>query len=611
MDRSRLVGALTGWGLLAAMLGGVAALVSVAGTRQLERTTTDFLLAASLVVALQTFVGNSGIVSFGHIGFVGIGAYVTALVTIPQILKADALPELPGLLARAELGLLPTLVLSVLAAALLAALVGGAMARMSELGFAMATLALLVMVHALLANWDSVTRGGYGIYGIPSNTTMWVALGGLLTMALLARLYRASRSGLRLQATREDPLSARSVGVHVERSRFTGWVLSAAMMGAAGSLLAQHLLAFDPDQFFFALTFSSLAMLVIGGRESVTGAIAGAAFVTVVADLLRQLERGFTLGGLEVPELPGLVQLVIAVLIIVVLVFRPSGLLGRNELEDLIPWRRLRASALARGEELVGDRVPDRAGKGSRTEGSEADGSVPALEAQEVVMDFQGLRALRGVSLSVARGEIFGLIGPNGSGKTTLLNVASGVYRPSSGRIVLDGIDITGRPAQGIAELGLARTFQNIRLFGGLTVRENLLAAARRSTSEREVERLIALFDLTEHADHLAGGLAYGEQRRVEAARAVVRRPAVLLLDEPAAGMNEAESEHLLETIRRVHDELGCAVIAIDHDLRLILRLSGRVHVLNQGETIAEGPPEAIARDPDVIEAYLGTAHQD
>jgi branched-chain amino acid transport system permease protein len=257
MDRSRLVGALTGWGLLAAMLGGVAALVSVAGTRQLERTTTDFLLAASLVVALQTFVGNSGIVSFGHIGFVGIGAYVTALVTIPQILKADALPELPGLLARAELGLLPTLVLSVLAAALLAALVGGAMARMSELGFAMATLALLVMVHALLANWDSVTRGGYGIYGIPSNTTMWVALGGLLTMALLARLYRASRSGLRLQATREDPLSARSVGVHVERSRFTGWVLSAAMMGAAGSLLAQHLLAFDPDQFFFALTFSS------------------------------------------------------------------------------------------------------------------------------------------------------------------------------------------------------------------------------------------------------------------------------------------------------------------------------------------------------------------
>jgi branched-chain amino acid transport system permease protein len=599
MDRGRLVRAMSGWVALGAVLTVVALLVSAAGTPQLERTVTDFLLAATVVVGLQTFVGNSGIVSFGHIGFVGIGAYVTALVTIPVILKADALPELPGIVGRAELGVAPALALSVLAAAILAALVGGAMARMSELGFAMATLALLVMVHALLANWDSVTRGGYGIYGIPSNTTLRVALAGLLTVALVARMYRASRAGLRLQAAREDPLSARSVGVHVERSRLGAWVLSAALMGAAGSLLAQHLLAFDPDQFFFALTFNSLAMLVIGGRESVTGAIVGAALVTVVSDMLRQLERGFSVGGLDVPELPGLVQLVVAVLIIVVLIFRPAGIVGRRELEDLVPWPRRRPPDDEVGTEVT-EREPSRVPAGRS--------AVPALEAQGVVMDFQGLRALGGVSLSVARGEILGLIGPNGSGKTTLLNVASGVLRPNSGRIVLDGVEVTGRSAQAIADLGLARTFQSIRLFGGLTVRENLLASAARSTPEQEVERLLALFDLTEHAEQLAGGLAYGEQRRVEAARAVIRRPSVLLLDEPAAGMNEAESEHLLDTIRRVHDELGCAVIAIDHDLRLIMRLSSRVHVLNQGATIAEGPPEAVARDASVIEAYLGTS---
>ena len=597
----RLATALVGWALLAAMLAVATAVVSAAGTPQLERTFTDFLLVAALVVGLQVFVGNSGIVSFGHVAFVGVGAYVTALVTIPRVLRPDILPSLPGWIPAVEIGLLPAVFVSALVAALLAALVGGAMARMSEIGFAMATLALLVLVHAILANWDSVTRGGYGIFGIPADTTLWTALVGLAFVTLVARLYRASRAGLRLQATREDPISSASVGISVATVRFGGWVLSAALMGAGGSLLAQQLLAFDPDQFFFALTFSTLAMLVIGGRGSVTGAVVGAAVVALASEILRDLERGFSLGPIEVPELTGLVQLVIAVLIIVVLVLRPSGIVGGSELDEVVLgwWRR------RQGRRVGG---PETAGPAAVAAQPSHPSAVAVLELERIGMRFQGVRALHEVSLAVEPGEIVGLIGPNGSGKTTLLNVASGLYRPTSGTVRLLGVEVTGRPMHRIADLGLARSFQSIRLFGGLSVRENLLASAPRGVDTVEIEELLVLFELAEHSDAPAAALSYGAQRRVEAARATVRRPRVLLLDEPAAGMNELESEGLLQTITGVRDALGCGVVVIDHDLRLILRLCERVHVLNEGETIAEGPPGEVASDAKVIEAYLGTS---
>jgi branched-chain amino acid transport system ATP-binding protein len=231
------------------------------------------------------------------------------------------------------------------------------------------------------------------------------------------------------------------------------------------------------------------------------------------------------------------------------------------------------------------------------------------LALVDVVKRFRGLHALDGVSLSVREGEIVGLIGPNGSGKTTLLNVASGVFEPTSGRVTIGDVDATGRKPHEVAGLGVGRTFQQIRLFAEMTVEENVeVGAVARGAERDQVSPLLDRLGLTGDRERFATTLPYGQQRRVEIARALAGRPRFLLLDEPAAGMNEAESDALLETIRRVRDDEGCAVLVVDHDLRLIMRLCERIHVLAEGKTICEGTAQEVRRDPAVVQAYLGTA---
>lgn len=236
-----------------------------------------------------------------------------------------------------------------------------------------------------------------------------------------------------------------------------------------------------------------------------------------------------------------------------------------------------------------------------------------ALVLEAVTKDFVGLRALDSVSLTLKRGEVLGLIGPNGSGKTTLINVVTGFLQPTQGRIRVGDTDITAWPPHKIADLGLARTFQTIKLFLGLTVLENVEVAAvsaglsRRQARRRAYEVLESL-GAARLADLPAGALPYGEERRVEIARALATNSSFLLLDEPAAGLNEVESDNLLQMLAPIPQQTGCGLLIVDHDMRLIMRLCDRLHVLNYGRTIGEGSPDEVRSNPAVIQAYLGSS---
>ncbi len=346
LDRP-VVRALVGALIVIAPLVAFAAYVQAQGSPSQRLFGVTLLTNVVIVVGMQTFVGNSGIVSFGHTSFMGIGAYAAALVTINPAIKGSLLPALPGFIGDAHVGFVPALLIAAVVTGVIAAPIGLILCRLSGGAGSISTLALLIVFYVVASNWREVTGGTRTIYGIPKETTLWSALAVAAIAIVVARLLRDSDIGLRLRASKADPLASQALGVEHVRLRLVAWVVSASIVGAAGGLFAMNLTAFGPSAFYLSQAFITLAMLIIGGMGTVTGAVAGAVAVSAVYELLRNVEDGTTTGPFDFGGQVGLAQLALATLMVLTMMWRRDGLFGRREAEALL--RRRRGSATPPG----------------------------------------------------------------------------------------------------------------------------------------------------------------------------------------------------------------------------------------------------------------------
>jgi branched-chain amino acid transport system permease protein len=536
--------------------------------------------------------------SFGHLSFMALGAYISGILTLSVNLKKMSLPMLPEFFKGLEISLMPSILITILLVIGFAWVSGKMLSRLEGSAASIATLGLLVIVHGIIIAAREITRGSQSFFGVPQYTNIGLCLIFAAATILIARVFRDSLPGLQLRASRDDIIAAESIGIDAKKRRLQAWILSAVMVSLAGVLLGHFLGAFSPKKFYFVDTFALLAMLIIGGKESVSGAIFGTILITITSELLRHFETGVVLFGFQTPAIFGTTQIGIGLIILFVMYFRPDGLLGRFEIDRFIKKKIPSKKASRKFHPL-------NAGSGHQD-------MDESLSAKEIVMNFSGLKAVDQVSIDLRPNEIVGLIGPNGSGKTTLLNILSGTLKCTKGNVYIGAQKITHLKAHEVARLNISRTFQNIRLFSGLTVREHIeLAALSTGTPDNEstrewIDSLLSFMELTIYEHRLAVELSYGLQRKVEIARALALNPRYLLLDEPAAGLKSEESTQLMNDLLKLRDYLGIGLLIVDHDMDMMMALCTRMVVLNEGHQLAQGLPEEVKKDPGVIEAYMG-----
>jgi branched-subunit amino acid ABC-type transport system permease component len=323
--------------VLTAMTCVVAVLAWSIGPDSLDRVTVLAVIDLILVIGLYTFVGVSGVFSFGHAAFMAIGAYAGAIFVMPPETKRFVLPDLPRFLADVQLGAAPAAIAAGGVAAVVALVLAVPLMRLSGLTAGLATFAVLVIVNVVARNWQQLTHGTAGISGIPTSTTIWVALVWALVAMAIAWAFQRSRFGLRLRASREDEDAARAVGVHVAFERGIAFVLSAFFVGVGGALYGMFIGSFTPDAFFLNITFLTLAMLIIGGMTSLAGAVVGTIAIATLAEFLRRVEEGMDFGVFRLSAHPGLREVGLALAMLAILILRPAGLTGGREVE----WRRI------------------------------------------------------------------------------------------------------------------------------------------------------------------------------------------------------------------------------------------------------------------------------
>lgn len=338
--------ALAGAAVLVLVIVAVGILMGGFASPYHQRLFFTFLVNLIAVLGLQVFMGNSDITHFGHIGFMGISAYVTAILATPVAIKGSALATAPFGLNTFAIAPLLAVLIAVLVTLAVAFLVGVMMVRQNGVPATIATLAFLVIVNVVAMNWVDLTRGPRAFYGIPVKATIAWGLASASFAILLARAFRDSKWGLQLRASSEDVAAASAVGVRIRKLRFAAWMLSAFMMAIAGSLFTLFVGTISPKSFYFDLTFLTLAMLILGGMHSVTGAVVGCVIVTIGVEIMRFLESGPVVAGLQLPEMFGLTGFFLGLIIVLSMTFRPSGLMGADEIDDLWHRRRLRKAGI-------------------------------------------------------------------------------------------------------------------------------------------------------------------------------------------------------------------------------------------------------------------------
>lgn len=311
----------------------VIALVAVgAGSGPFTRTIVEMFIRVMIVVGLYTFIGNSGVISFGHIGFMCLGAYATAWFTIPPAMKKISLRGLPDFIAQHQLPFIVSVILATLFAGIFAYIFGRILMRLSGIAASIATFAMLAVINSVYSNWESVTGATSSIVGIPMRTGLWTSFIGAVIAVIAAYAYAISRSGLALRAARDEATAASASGVDIARERLRAFVISGLIIGFAGALYAHFLGVVNPDAFYLGLTFVTLSMLVVGGMNSLSGAVLGVVVLSLIIQVLRWLEKGVTLGSSTISIPNGTQEISIGIIMIVILMFRPAGLTRNTEL---------------------------------------------------------------------------------------------------------------------------------------------------------------------------------------------------------------------------------------------------------------------------------------